>query len=46
VGEPDEAGRRNDADNADSADTKAEQECQGFHNLPFALPNANLSRRC
>jgi hypothetical protein len=31
LGEPHEAGRRKDADSADSADTKAEHECQGFH---------------
>ena len=33
LGEPHEARRRKDADSADSADTKAEHECQGVHGL-------------
>jgi len=39
LGEPDEAGRRKDADSADNADAKAEHECQGFHDVSFTLPN-------
>ena len=36
-GEPDEDGWRKEANRADSADTKSEHECQGFHNVAFAL---------
>jgi hypothetical protein len=33
LGDPDEAGRREDADSADNGDSKAESECQGFHGV-------------
>jgi len=45
LGEPDEAGRRKEADSADSADTKAERECQGFHDISVALPNGRDDHR-
>ena len=41
LGDPDEAGRREDADTADSDDTKADHECKVFHNILFVLPNNN-----
>jgi hypothetical protein len=44
LGNPDQVGRRQDADNADSADAKAEHERQGLHDISFALPNAQLHR--
>ena len=39
LGDPDEAGRREDADTADSDDTKADHEGKVFHNVLFVLPN-------
>ena len=41
LGDPDEVGRREDADTADSGDTKADHECKVFHNVLFALPKDN-----
>ena len=38
LGDPDKAGRREDADTADSDDTKADHEGKVFHNVLFALP--------
>ena len=38
LGDPDEAGRREDADTADSDDTKADHEGKVFHNVLLVLP--------
>jgi len=45
LGDPDEAGRREDADSADGGDTKAEHECEGFHHVLFALLTPAASGR-
>jgi hypothetical protein len=42
VGDPDEAGWREDADSTDADDTKAEHECQSLHEVSFALPKAGI----
>jgi hypothetical protein len=44
LGEPDDAGRHKDAESADSADTKAERECQSFHDVPFAQPKEPVEK--
>jgi hypothetical protein len=44
-GDPDEAGRCEDAGCADSDDTKAEHACKVFHNVLFVLPNAQAKLR-
>ena len=35
LGDLDKTGRRENADNADGADTKAEHECYSFHHSPL-----------
>lgn len=42
LGDPDEAGRHEDAGTADGDDTKADHECKVFQNVLFALPSNNL----
>ena len=39
LGDPDKAGRHEDADTADSDDTKADHEGKVFQNVLFALPS-------
>jgi hypothetical protein len=41
LGDPDKAGRRDNADTANSDDTKANHEGKVFHNVLLVLPSNN-----